>query len=1167
MTEPPVSKAASAPEQSARGQAVLADAEGREQIAHALDVTLIVEASAGTGKTTMLVRRIIALLRTGTATLGRVVAVTFTEKAAGEMKLRLRSAIEAARTEADVDPVERERLDAALRELETAPIGTIHALCADLLRERPVEAEVDPVFDVLGPGSGTRLERQAFEDWYRQVVAAPPEGVRRILRRTARGSGDSPRTSMWQAARSLLDKRDFDAGWSRPEGFDRDTAIDHLMDRLAELGELADYALQADDWLPKSIYEIRGWRDDIGRREAASGSRDYDGLEAELASFNRWRHWNWKGRGRLYGRELSRDEVMQRRAVVKADLEAFLTDSEADVAALLREELRGVVSTYERLKGATGSLDFLDLLLEGRELVRGQADVRRELQERFSHILIDEFQDTDPLQAEILLLLAADDPGCSDWRQARPVPGKLFVVGDPKQSIYRFRRADPVLYQSVKARLVEQGARVVHLTTSFRSVWSIQEAINASFAPVMTGAEDGSQAEYVALERWREDSPSQPSVVALPVPEPYNPWGKLGKREIAASYPVAVAAFVDWLVNESGWTVEEASARVPIAPRHICLLSRRLQSVWEDVARPYTKALEDRQLPHVLVGGRAFHGREEVLGLRNALTAVEWPDDELAVFATLRGPFFAVPDGMLLTYRARFGRLQPLRKHERDEVAEPELETVAEALDVLGRLHRFRNWRPAADTVGELLRKTRAPIGLAIWPSGEQRLGNALRVQDLAREFEADGATSFRAFVTHLEALATDGEARDSPAVEEGTEGIRIMSVHKAKGLEFPVVILIDPGKEANSTRPSRFIDSERGLWAHSLAGCVPLELAVHKETALRHDAHEAVRLTYVAATRARDLLVLPACGDEKLSGWHDVLNPAFWPRSAAPVPAPGCPPLGGDTVRGRPEKALERAVDTIRPGLHVPSVGRHRVVWWGHEALALDRQRDLGERQHAFLAEDDAGRAAEGEERYDAWYHQRSRARAAASRAAAPAEAFTAIARRTGEDRRLIGPPIAVERVPGDRAGRPSGTRFGTLVHAVLEELLLDPTPSRLDAITEVHGRLAGATPDEVTAAADAALAALAHPLLCRALAADARHPEAPVLLKLDDGKLAEGIIDLAFREVDAQGAARWTVIDFKTDADLSERSESYTEQVRLYVRAVEAATGEPAVGVLLLV
>ena len=525
-------------------------------------------------------------------------------------------------------------------------------------------------------------------------------------------------------------------------------------------------------------------------------------------------------------------------------------------------------------------LDFLDLLLEARNLVAGNDAVRRAFQARFSHLFVDEFQDTDPLQAEILLLLASDDWRQRDWTSVRAVPGKLFIVGDPKQSIYRFRRADVGIYERVCAQLEGHGAVRLALTTSFRSVPNIQRAINAAFQGSMVSDPHALQADYVAMTPFRPPQDGQPSVVALPVPRPYGIRNVAGYA-IEASLPDAVGAFVEWLVRHSGWTVTERRGReahsVPIEARHVCLLFRRFVSWGTDVTRVYVNALEARGLPHLLVGGRSFHDREEIETLRAALTAVEWPDDELSVFATLRGALFAIADEDLLAFQHRGGRFHPFRAIPEDLPAA--LLPIADALQVLKALHTARNHRPVADTVAALLMATRAHVGFALRPAGEQVLANVLHVAELARQYEADGGMSFRGFVDSLRDAALATAAAEAPILEEGSEGVRVMTVHKAKGLEFPVVILADITAKLAQAEPSRTIDLEQGLCALRLGGWSPHDLNVRRDLERERDRAEGERLAYVAATRARDLLVVPAVGDGPYDGgWVSPLSSALYP-------------------------------------------------------------------------------------------------------------------------------------------------------------------------------------------------------------------------------------------------------------------------------------------------
>jgi ATP-dependent exoDNAse (exonuclease V) beta subunit len=394
--------------------------------------------------------------------------------------------------------------------------------------------------------------------------------------------------------------------------------------------------------------------------------------------------------------------------------------------------------------------------------------------------------------------------------------------------------------------------------------------------------------------------------------------------------------------------------------------------------------------------------------------------------------------------------------------------------------------------------------------------------------------------------------------------------VHRAKGLEFPVVILCDPTCRATRDEASRHVDPARGLWAEAIAGCQPIELREAQELEGRHDREEAVRLAYVAATRARDLLVVPAIGDPHESagnGWLDVLRPAIEPpretRRRAEL-ARGCPPFGPDSVLERPDAARLGAGASVAPGSHRPEQGLHRVVWWDPRALGLDVEPTVGLRQQKILEADERGVASEaGVRAHAAWQASLHEKRARGGVASVSVRTVTELA-ETGA-------------VPGDAAieidaageapaDRPGGRRFGVLVHAMLASVALDAADTdSLAALARQQGRIAGATEAEIAAAATAVAAALAHPLLRRAAAASARgelRRETPVWLALEDGTLAEGVVDLAFRE---DGA--WTVVDFKTDRELASARAVYEAQVRLYARAIAAATGEPVCGVLLRV
>jgi ATP-dependent helicase/nuclease subunit A len=1153
--------------------------ENRDLIARELDKTLIVEAAAGTGKTTELVARIVALIEHERASIGEIVAVTFSEKAAGELKLRLREELEVARAKAGAHA--SHVLDAAVHDFEEAHISTIHTFCADLLRERPVEARVDPSFAVLTDTQADRLFDEVFGSWLHEQLANPEEGVRRSLRRPVKwrfddDSDDGPVERLRMAARGLREWRDHDAPWRRP-GYDRTALIKSLMLQLKAFADLTAKPIKRDDKLAVSVVAARNTSQDLERQRRMVGDMVpegiWDGWEASLIALAENRDFAnpKKGTGGAFAIGVTRDQALAAHADLLHALRAFRDLADADLAALLHEEMRECLRRYEDRKQEAGALDFLDLLIKARGLVCDNVDVCREFRERFRVILVDEFQDTDPLQADLLLCLAGDDSGTVR-------PGALFIVGDPKQSIYRFRRADVGAYRRIAEDLGDAGATPVTLQTSFRSVPAIQHFVNAAFRDDMDGDRDSLQADYVPLLPHRPDAPEQPAIVALPIAYPYGKsiYGppQVTQTALNEAQPGAIGAFVAWMLSpECSWTVGGPEGRrKKIVASDVCLLFRRFLHFGRDITRDYVESLEAHGIPHLLVGGKTFHEREEVDAVRTALTAIEWPEDELSVYAALHGPLFAIGEEELLEYHSIARGFHPYRI---PQSLPDRLQPVAKALTALRELHAARNHRPVADTIGRLIAMTRAHAGFVLWRGGEQVLANVLHISDLARRYELEGGLSFRGFVDMLHDASTRADSPEAPILEEGSDGVRMMTVHKAKGLEFPVVVLADIACKLSLEDASRYLDPKKRLCAVRIGGWSPLDLQEHNAEEARRDEAEGVRLAYVAATRARDILVVPGVGDGPYDkGWVRPLNRALYPpreRWQSPEPARGVPLFKGkQTIMSDARADGQPVDDTIRPGtysLSDPASGHsYSVVWWDPLLLQAAPDDARGIRRDDLISKSASpADVAADRANYDRWREQRT---VTQQRGVAPS-VRVATATEVSEAATMGSEAITIEDA-GFGVLRPSGRRFGTLVHAVLATLPLDATKADVDELAALHAKLFAAPDDERDAAAGIALKLLRHPRLDAARAALASGKrvwrEAPVSLRIDGDdptpQIVDGQVDLAY-ETDAG----WVVVDFKTDIEIASAQAAYKQQVALYVEAVRRATGLPATGVLLRV
>jgi ATP-dependent exoDNAse (exonuclease V) beta subunit len=1081
-----------------------------------------VEASAGTGKTHTLVTEIAAAIERKVP-IDRIAAVTFTHAAAGLMKVRVRQELERRKNQGE-----------ALRSLDRAFIGTIHSFCAHLLHQRPVEARVDPDFGELDEANARSLFDGVFREWLAAKLNDPGPILRRALSRLAwseERSAEGPVERLRDAAWRLAEWRDYDATWEIRD-IDRRASMLALFERVKKLGAMLRVAKRATDPLARCLRPVQESRHRIRIAKEADAA-DPDDVENELLSLKfRIKYFDSNQGSGDWGNGVPRTQVIAAWRDLNDALEAFRVDADADLASRLRSELWQVVEHYQQAKRRSGKLDFQDLLISARDLLH-HPEARRDLQDRYDCIFIDEFQDTDPLQAEILLSL------CGNGRGDNPAQtGKLFVVGDPKQSIFRFRRADARQYRRIRDDLLAGGLGSRHLQEGRRSTNALHAFVNAAFADMP---------DALPLTGGVPSPETQPEVVALPIP--YLHRGRYKSAKVAAQHaPDTTAAFVDWLIHTSNWTVRADldNKRRPIRAEDVCILFRKTVGYrGADITEDYVRALEARGIEHVLVGSKSFHRREEIGTIRAALRAIEWPDDELSVYAVLRGALFFIPDSDLFKFRQQYGHLIPFFKPP--DNLDVNFAPIAEILALLQKLHRGRNYRPPAETIRRLLDAARAHIGLAFHSGGERRLANVYRLCDLARGFEASRPGSFRSFIEFLDNEYELGEQSEAAVLEQQAGGVKLMTVHKAKGLEFPVVILADMTTHATQRGGcDRYVDTARRLCAQKLCTWAPWELRDNQDQEESEDRAESVRIGYVAATRAKDLLIVNASG---MGPWEESwLTPvygALYPEKDRWGTAENYPHLntqGRATVLDFPPDNEDGV--SVRPGMHRTAAG-NRVFWFDPKMLPSAGQARFGLHRGEMLDGTEPQRQA-GLAAWNQWRDTRADLIATASQPTVKT-VLASKAPLTPEAGQIEFQVIAVD----SEGQRPATRNFGRLVHALLESW----DASAADRIAELHGRRIGATEREITAAAAAARAAMQHPLLNPARAVEV-HREYPISVTLASGEIVEGVIDLAWSDGES-----WTVIDYKTG-----RAEAqYKTQVQLYALAIQRATGLPARAILL--
>ena len=1097
------------------------DSETRRRVTTDLSTTYLLEAGAGTGKTKVLVERYVRCVLDpdlGTGDVRAVAAITFTEKAAGELRQRIREELE--RLDAAADPLSQEatRLRAALDALDDAPIGTIHGFAGRLLREFPVEAGVDPAFEQLD-GLGSDLERaRLWQEWVTELAAGeatdadgPRAWVRRLLRAGVRL--DHLRTLAIGKGGVFGERYDIDrveAIGVEPEFGD---ALRVLSEAVQGLRTFCDTACS-----DPSDGGLRGALNLCGacERVVTDAPADIDELMAQV-----YRIPFTEKQGGLGGRKDNwsdehggKDALWERYQVATGEV-AALRDA---YAGYLTGSAVAVADTFSRWAGEKqielGRLDFTDLLGRLRDLVVRDRDARRLLQRRFRYLLVDEFQDTDPLQAEIVFFLCEREPLAGDWRHVVLEPGKLFVVGDPKQSIYRFRRADIAMYDEVKDLVGGQPGgtgKVEAIEQNFRTTPTVMAWVNNVFSGLFDRErEKGRQPGYQWVEPYRLSADG--SRVTVLLGQPYD--GSAGSTETARRDEArAVAATILGMTGEDAdrWPVHEGEkAGRPETPR---------APHWGDIAVLYRtttgletleEALREAGVPYRVDGGKTYFKRREVDDALLCLRAVDDPSDGPALYGALHSTFFGFSDDELFLFWAAGGRF--------DLFAGPqpkEHPCVAEALDVLRGLHEQRPVSEPHELLSALVRRTHATDVLAATgPGGAQAIANLEQLVERARAFAGAGGGGLAAFLAWA-AEAGDAAGEQESQVDDEGDLVRLLTIHKAKGLEYPIVIVYGGARGGGAGGGEPIVERSRRSVAVRLKVELPgsqaqtLEPRAYADLAEREKRmaeSELRRLLYVATTRARDHLVISLFG--------------------SPVTKKGDPAKGallGPVAAVLPEPALleneydDGGVLVLPPSVPPPRDDRERLP--DADELLLERE---------------------------AWLYRR---REQLAQACAPAPATS---------------PSGLEHVdesvstggPGAPAGRAKALALGSAVHRIMELCDLADASSVAPVAAAVAAELE--RPDIADEAAELARACWQAAPVRAAAEAEAQpqavHRELQIGFVVD-GAIVSGAIDLLYRSGEA-----WVVVDYKTDraAEPDVLLGRYRPQGAAYALAAEAVLGE---------
>lgn len=827
---------------------------------------LLVTAGAGSGKTRVLVEHYLAILDQHTDwQLTDLVAITFSKKATREMRDRLRHTVH-ERVNASEEAI-RERWRDLEAQLDQARIDTIHGLCSELLRSNPAQAELDPAFEVLEENEAHLVLRDAIEVALEAVANSPAADlfqfyseyeIRNVLTHYApRSIGQAVLAQLPQDAKTLLD--DWAAryesaveawvkaihqdtllwsslAWQAPHGWPN--LEDKRMQVWAAVHEHSPHLESTD---PQLLYETL---QSLGAQIKLTGGTEK----------------NWGSKAALAESKAHLAAIRQQAESHLAATPISLGETDATIAHLLilwREAVHLGMNEYQAAKQRRAALDFDDLETLAVDLLNAHPDVaERYAGKLFKHLMVDEFQDTNARQRDLIYRLCGVD------QQVGTAPaGRLFVVGDPKQSIYAFRGADVSVFQAVSAELVGWGGQQLYLSRSFRTHEGLVGAFNQLFQFLLTGG-NGYEVGFDRPMTAHRPTPAelQSPQIEITLLEKPKDWDSKGLRRWEA---YEIAQRIHTWVREGRLVYDKAAqAYRPIEYGDVAILLRSLTHTptYEDV-------FKQLGLPYITLGGRGYYNRQEVWDVLNLLTVLYNPLDDLALASVLRSPIIGLSDDGLLALRLVKGEDgKPIKLwnvlHEGDPATFPfELPTVDHApflfaREVLADLRQSAGRVTVEALLEEALEATAYDAILMALPDGERRRANIEKLLELARK---SGRISLQEFLLYINELS-EAESREGEAILESHQAVQIMSVHKSKGLEFPLVILAQADWTPRDYDKLPLIYDPISGVACRIRDEDNKPIATFawqqiKTEAERRELAEHKRLLYVAATRAQDYL------------------------------------------------------------------------------------------------------------------------------------------------------------------------------------------------------------------------------------------------------------------------------------------------------------------------